>query len=55
MFDNYVKSVVLCVLLQVVSGILLPDGRVKNLVAMVNGLYLFYVLINPIKELIGLL
>jgi len=53
--NNIIYNIVGCVFLEVVSGLLLPEGRMKNFTLMMVGFYLFYVVLCPIIDFVHLI
>jgi len=44
----FLKNFVICVAVEVLLGVLFPDGKMKKIMMSISGLYLFYFVISPI-------
>lgn len=43
-----IYNVLICIVFEVLTGLLLPSGKLKNITLSVISLYLFYVILTPI-------
>ena len=48
LFNDFVSNLVVCVVLEVLLGFLVPEGKMKNITLSMVGVCVFYVLVLPI-------
>jgi len=45
---SIIFNILICVVFEVLTGLLLPSGKLKNITLSVVSLYLFYVILAPV-------
>ena len=50
-FKNFVVNFVICVILQVFAGVLMPEGKMKGITMSVVGVNIFYFLVSRFVDI----
>ena len=51
----FIANIVGCAILEVMCGVILPEGKMRKFVLSIVGIYLFYAVVFPITSFVSVL